>query len=96
MDIAIEFNHAAFKHGVSEADIKMAFDTTKYDAFLDEDDPDAEDKHLLIGFDCKANLIEVLYNVVAEGKLRVFHAMKYRSAFLHLIGHRGENERFNR
>jgi hypothetical protein len=59
MNIAIEFNPAAFKHGVSEKDIRMAFDTVKYDGFLGEDDPDAEDKHLLIGFDRKANLIEL-------------------------------------
>jgi hypothetical protein len=26
MDVAIEFNPAAFKHGVSEADIRMAAD----------------------------------------------------------------------
>ena len=86
MDIAIDFNLAAFKHGVSEADINMAFDTVKYDGFLDEDDPDAEDKHLLIGFDCKANLIEVLYNVIADGRIRVFHAMKCRSSFFRLLG----------
>jgi uncharacterized DUF497 family protein len=85
MDIAIEFNPAAFKHGVTEADIKLAFDTAKYDGFLDKDDPDAEDKYLLIGFDCKANLIEVLYNVFADGRLRVFHAMKCRSAFIRLF-----------
>jgi uncharacterized DUF497 family protein len=90
MDVAIEFNPAAFKHGVSEADIKMAFDSVKYDGSLDRDDPDAEGKHLLIGFDCKANLIEVLYNVIADGRIRVFHAMKCRSAFIRLIGHRGE------
>jgi uncharacterized DUF497 family protein len=90
MDVAIEFNPAAFKHGVSEADIKMAFDTVKYDGFFDEDDPDAEDKYLLIGFDCKANLIEVLYNVIAEGRLRVFHAMKCRSAFIQLLGKKRE------
>ena len=90
MDIAIDFNSAAFKHGVSETDIKMAFDTAKYDGFLDEDDPDAEDKHLLIGFDCKANLIEVLYNVIADGRIRVFHAMKCRSSFFRLIGYRSE------
>jgi uncharacterized DUF497 family protein len=90
MDVAIEFNPAAFKHGVSEADIKMAFDSVKYDGSLDKDDPDAEDKHLLIGFNCKANLIEVLYNVIADGRIRVFHAMKCRSAFIRLIGHRGE------
>jgi uncharacterized DUF497 family protein len=90
MDIAIEFNSVAFKHGVSEADIKMAFDTAKYDGFLERDDPDAEDKYLLIGFNRKANLIEVLYNVIADGRIRVFHAMKCRSAFIRLLGHRGE------
>jgi len=90
MDIAIEFNPVSFKHGVSEADIKMAFDTAKYDGFLERDDPDAEDKYLLIGFDCKANLIEVLYNVIADDRIRVFHAMKCRSAFIRLLGHRRE------
>ena len=90
MDFVIEFNPAAFKHNFSENDIKMAFDTVKYDGFLDEDDPDAENKHLLIGFDCKANLIEVFYNVIADGRIRVFHAMKCRSIFIKLLGHRGE------
>jgi uncharacterized DUF497 family protein len=85
MDVVIEFNPAAFKHGVSEADIRMAFDTAKYDGFLDKDDPDAENKHLLIGFDRKASLIEVLYNVIADDKIRVFHAMKCRSAFIGLL-----------
>jgi uncharacterized DUF497 family protein len=88
MNLAIEFNPAAFKHGVSETDIKMAFDTVKYDGFLDRDDPDAENKHLLVGFDCKANLIEVLYNVIADDRLRVFHAMKCRSAFIRLLEQR--------
>ena len=90
MDFTIEFNPAAFKHGISETDIKMAFDTAKYDGFLDEDDPDAEGKHLMIGFDRKANLIEVLYNVIADGRVRVFHAMKCRSAFIRLLEHRRE------
>jgi uncharacterized DUF497 family protein len=86
MNVAIVFNPAAFKHGVNEADVRMAFDTAKYDGFLDKEDPDAEDKHLLIGFDRKANLIEVLYNVIAEDRIRVFHAMKCRSAFIRLLG----------
>ena len=90
MDIGIEFHPAAFKHGVSKTDIKMAFDTAKYDGLLDENDPDAANKHLLIGFDRKANLIEVLYNVIADDRLRVFHAMKCRSAFIQLLEHRGK------
>jgi hypothetical protein len=32
MDFVIEFNPAAFDHGVTEADIRSAFDTSIYDA----------------------------------------------------------------
>ena len=88
MDFTIEFNPAAFKHGVSEADIRMVFDNAKYDGFVDEDDPDAANKHLLIGFDRKANLIEVFYNVIADGRVRVFHAMKCRSLYFKLLNNR--------
>jgi uncharacterized DUF497 family protein len=63
----------------------MAFDNVEYDAVLEEDDPDAEDKHLLIGFDRKANLIEVLYNVIDVDRIRVFHAMRCRSQFIPLL-----------
>ena len=62
----------------------------KYDAVFEEDDPDAEDKHLLIGFDRKANLIEVLYNVIDEDRIRVFHAMKCRPAYIRLLRDRRE------
>jgi uncharacterized DUF497 family protein len=91
MNVAIVFNPAAFKHGVDEADIRMVFDTAKYDGFIDEDDPDAGNKHLVIGFDRKANLIEVLYNVISDDVIRVFHAMKCRSAFIRLL-ERGEEK----
>ena len=90
MDFVIDFNPSAFKHGVSEADIKMAFDSVRYDGYVDEDDPDADNKHLLIGFDRKANLIEVFYNVIADGRIRVFHAMKCRSMYVRLLKNRGE------
>ena len=90
MDFIIDFNPAAFKHGVNEADIRMAFDNVKYDGFVDEEDPDAENKHLLIGFDCKANLIEVFYNVIADGRVRVFHAMKCRPVYIRLLTNRSK------
>jgi len=35
-DVNIEFNPAAFKHGVTEADIRWAFDTARYDGMIDE------------------------------------------------------------
>jgi hypothetical protein len=58
-----------------------------YDEQLDESDgsPDIGSKHLLIGFDRNANHLEILYNVIDEDTLRVFHAMKCRNIFLSLI-----------
>ena len=83
MDYEIKFRQSAFKHGLTDADIRHAFETMKYDAEFDE--PDTENKHLLIGFDRKANLIEVLYNPIDENSVRVFHAMKCRNLFLSLL-----------
>jgi hypothetical protein len=83
MDAEIMFRQSAFKHGLTEADIRHAFGTVKYDAEFDE--PGVENKHLLIGFDMNANLIEILYNSVNENVVRVFHAMKCRNSFLALL-----------
>jgi hypothetical protein len=47
MDIAIEFNPAAFKHGVIEADIRWAFDTAKYDGWFNRGKADGKDKYRL-------------------------------------------------
>jgi hypothetical protein len=43
MDVDIKFCKSAFKHGVTEADIRWAFKTIKYDAILEE--PGWTDKH---------------------------------------------------
>jgi len=84
MDIDIKFSISAFKHGVSESDIRWAIDTAKYDGYFD-DDGDTENKRLLIGFDRNANPLEILYNVLDNDTVRVFHAMKCRKAFKHLL-----------
>ena len=84
MDVNIKFSQSAFKHGIDEADIRWAIDTAKYDGYL-YDDEDAENKRLLIGFDRNANLIEILYNVLDQDTVRVFHAMKCRNGFKHLL-----------
>jgi len=88
MDIVIKFSQSAFKHGVTEADIRMAFDNVLYDERLDESDTadDLNARYLLIGFDLNANPLEVLYNVIDENTLKVFHAMKCRSINLPFIG----------
>ena len=86
MDVDIKFSKSAFKHGITEADIRWAIDTAKYDGILYNDDD--ENKRLLIGFDRKANPIEIFYNVLDSNTVRVFHSMKCRNSFKHLL----ENE----
>jgi len=76
----VEFNPSAFKHGVSEADIRFAFDHKLFDH------PVAcqEEKNLLIGLDRQLNPIEILYNEIDETCVNVFHAMKCRKAWRNL------------
>ena len=89
MDVLIEFNQAAFTHDVKEEDIRFAFDRAQYDGSIDEDESD--NKYLVIGFDRNANPLEIMYNVIDENTINVFHAMKCRKNFLHLIKTRGED-----
>jgi hypothetical protein len=77
MDAGIEFSQSAFKHGITEENIRYAF------AHYVVDFPVAgeEEKNLLIGFDQNANVLEILYNVVGEQRINVFHAMKCRKTW---------------
>jgi len=87
MDLKIEFNQAAFRHNISKRDIRFAIDTAIYDANIDADG--ADNKFLIIGFDGNVNLLEVMYNVVDENTINVFHAMKCRKQYLRLINTEG-------
>jgi hypothetical protein len=49
VDVIIKFSETAFKHGVTEDDIRWAFKTIKYDAILEE--AGWIGKHLLIVFE---------------------------------------------
>jgi hypothetical protein len=60
--------------------------TPPYTTVMDEPtDEDARDKYLLIGFDCKANPIEAMYNFITDYHVNVFHAMPCRSIYYHLL-----------
>ena len=83
-NIKIEFNPSAFKYGCTEDDIFKAIDTFCYDGDV-VGDIEADNKFLLIGFDINANLIEVIYNVIDENSINVFHAMKCRDVYIKLI-----------
>jgi len=71
MYVDVRYSKSAFKH-VAKDDIIHALLNAIYDDMLDKDN----DKHLLIGFDIKLNLLEILYNVIDDEKIRIFHAMK--------------------
>ena len=81
MQVFVKCVPSAFKHGITEENIRHAILNWKYDDIFE----DELDKHLLIGFDSNANLLEIIYNVIDERNLKVFHAMKCRDAFLPLL-----------
>ncbi|MDR2630444.1 MAG: hypothetical protein LBC60_05930 [Spirochaetaceae bacterium] len=82
MGIALEFNEAAFRHGISREDIVSAIKTKIYDAPLAE----FPDKYVVIGFDTNGNPLEIMYNPIDDDTISVFHAMKARRTFLAQIG----------
>ncbi|MCL1837268.1 MAG: hypothetical protein FWG46_06960 [Treponema sp.] len=81
MYAGIKFNWAAFKHDVTEADILRAFETFIYEDPIE----DADNKYLLLGFNLKGNLIEVMYNRIDEDSINVFHAMPCRTTYRNMI-----------
>jgi uncharacterized DUF497 family protein len=81
MEVVVKFASSAFKHGITRADIYHALNNAEYDDVLDDDN----EKHLVLGFDSKINLLEILYNVIDKETVRVFHAMKCTHTFRALL-----------
>ena len=77
---------SAFKHGFSEADIRRTFRTRIRNVLIDE----YEDKYAIIGFDTKGNALEILYNLLDDETMKVYHAMNCRKSFLKKYGPKGE------
>jgi len=82
MDVIVEFNEAAFRHGFSKEDIINALKTKIYAAAIEE----IPEKYIVIGFDCAGNPIEVAYNPIDDNSIYIFHVMKARKQFIKLIG----------
>jgi len=74
----IVFVPSAFKHEVSEENIRWVVLNHIADGIIEEDD---ETKYLSIGFDKSGNLLEIMYNFIDEKTIKVFHAMKCRRQF---------------
>ena len=76
--LEIIFRQSAFKHGVTEADIRWAFNTVEFDELING----FENKYRLLGFNTKGNMIEVLYNLINGHRVNVFHAFPCSDTFL--------------
>jgi len=92
MSAMSHFNKSAFKHGISEADILWAFDNCTYDGMFEQGATASDDKYLLIGYDINANPLEILYNVIDDDTVNIFHAMKCREIYKHLLDIGGRND----
>jgi len=69
---------SAFKHGMTEEDIRYAYETKIYDGPLG----DYVNKHAFVGFNRAGNPIEVFYNPIGDDTVKVFHAMGCRDGTL--------------
>jgi hypothetical protein len=87
MEPKIIFAPSAFRHRISEADIRRAFVTHIRDVLMDE----YEDAYALIGFDTKGNTLEIMYNLIDNQTREVFHAMRCRKSFQKKYGIKGED-----
>ena len=67
-------NPSAFKHGVTISDIDCALAVPLVDRLMEGH----INKYLAIGFNLKGNLLEIMYNLVDEDTVNVFHAMNCR------------------
>jgi hypothetical protein len=81
MGLQFKFRESALKHNVTEADIRHAFENYRTIRQFQN----RENVYLLIGFDMKANPIEILYNEFGENGVNVFHAMSCQDRFLRLL-----------
>jgi hypothetical protein len=48
-------------------------------------DDERENVYILLGFDMKANPVEIIYNEFGENGVNVFHAMPCQSRYLRLF-----------
>jgi uncharacterized protein Usg len=74
----IEFNKTAFKHGITEANIRYAMRHPLHEQLLEL----YINKWMVIGYDATGNLIEIAYNIIDDDSVNVFHAMPCRKKFL--------------
>ena len=81
-DVSVEILPSAIRHGQSKDDILYALERSIYDETL-ESDPN---KTLAIGYDGNAKLLEVIFHVLSEKHIVVFHSMPCRKHYIERMG----------
>ena len=76
--VSVEILPSATKHGQSRDDILFALERSIYDETL-ESDPN---KTLSIGYDGNAKLLEVIFHVITDEHIVVFHSMPCRKYYI--------------
>jgi uncharacterized DUF497 family protein len=82
MGLEIVFIPSAFKHGISEENIRWVLLYHLADGIIEEDN---ESKYISIGFDKSGNLLEIMYDYIDEQTIKVFHAMKCRRQYYEML-----------
>jgi len=80
--VSVEILPSATKHGQSKDDILCALERSVYDETL-ESDPN---KTLAIGYDGNARLLEVIFHVLSDEHIVVFHSMPCRKHYIERMG----------
>ena len=76
--VIVEILSSAYKHGQTKEDIISALEQSIYDETL-ETDPN---KTLSIGYDRNAKLLEIIFHVLSDEHIVVFHAMPCRKHYI--------------
>jgi sulfur transfer complex TusBCD TusB component (DsrH family) len=76
--VNVEILPSATKHGIINDDIICALERSIYDETL-ETDPN---KTLSIGYDRNARLLEVIFHIISDEHIVVFHSMPCRKYYI--------------
>jgi len=76
--VNIEILPSATKHGQSREDILCALEQSVYDETL-EGEPN---KTLSLGYDRNAKLLEIIFHVVTDEHIVIFHSMPCRKYYI--------------
>ena len=82
MDDIVEFNEAAFRHGISREDIIHSLKNIIYTEAIEG----LPERWVAVGFDRAGNPLEITYDPVDDNSIIVFHAMKARKSFIKMLG----------